>query len=70
MDWKDRLKGLMLEYDATVKNRPTHTTPPEPSEEQQKQIAKANYEKWRRGQRRVGQKHIDHYRRQLQRDDY
>jgi len=69
-DWKDRLKDLVLETVGRVRNYKTYTTPPKQSPQQQRQTAKANYQEWRRGQRRVGIKHIEHHRRQLQNDDY
>jgi len=72
MDWKGRLKGLMLETVGRVKKYTTErpTPPPPPSEKQKEEIAKANYEKWRRGQQRVGRKHKEYYKSQLERDDY
>ena len=62
MDWKDRLKGLMLETVGRVKPRPTYTTPPEPSAQQQAQIDQHNYQQHTERQRRVGQQHRQHFR--------
>lgn len=57
MDWKDRLKGLMLETVGRVKPRPTYTTPPKPSPQQQAEIDKANYEEFIQQQKKLGKKH-------------
>ena len=57
MDWKDRLKGLMLETVGRVKPRRTYTTPPKQSPQQQAQTDKANYEEHIERLKRVGKKY-------------